>query len=78
MYATYEEANELMAVCLFSALGLVLLAAGISMMPADALARSPAAAGAVKWRLSTAPGPSAAGYGTMFILAQTRRNWRSD
>jgi hypothetical protein len=36
MYATHEEANELMAVCLFSALGLVLSAAGISIMPADA------------------------------------------
>ena len=37
MYATYEEANELMAVCLFSALGLVLSAAVISMVPADAM-----------------------------------------
>jgi hypothetical protein len=40
MYTTYEEANELMAVCLFSALGLVLsaagISAGISLMPADA------------------------------------------
>jgi hypothetical protein len=34
----------------------------------DALARSPTAAGAVKWRLSTALGPSAAGYWTRFIL----------
>jgi len=37
MYATYEQANELMAVCLFSVLGLVLSAAVISIMPADAM-----------------------------------------
>jgi hypothetical protein len=36
MYATYEEANELMAVCLFSALGLVLSLAVMFIVPADA------------------------------------------
>ena len=37
MHATYEQANELKVVCLFSALGLVLSAAVISMVPADAM-----------------------------------------
>jgi hypothetical protein len=36
MYTTYEEANELMAVCLFSALSAAGISAGISLMPADA------------------------------------------
>jgi hypothetical protein len=36
MYATYEQANELMAVCLFSALGLVLSLAVMFIVPADA------------------------------------------
>jgi hypothetical protein len=36
MHATYERANDLAVVVLFSALGLVLSLAVISMIPADA------------------------------------------
>jgi hypothetical protein len=37
MHKIYEPADDLTVVCLFSALGLVLSLAVISMMPADAL-----------------------------------------
>jgi hypothetical protein len=37
MHATYERANDLTVVVLFSALGLVLSLAVISMIPADAM-----------------------------------------
>jgi hypothetical protein len=37
VHADYEQANELNVVCLFSALGLVLSAAAISLMPVDAM-----------------------------------------
>jgi hypothetical protein len=36
MYTIYEGPDDLTVVCLFSALGLVLTLAVISMMPADA------------------------------------------
>jgi len=52
MYTIYERANDLAVVFLFSALGLVLSLAVISMLPADPMSWAIAHLGTGVWTLT--------------------------